>query len=130
MPKQPIPDESEEKRAYFRIDTVLPLTFRLENEAAQPLPRPTQVNLSMGGLALATERNLIIGDTLSLAFFLPSGPPIQTQAKVVRLFTNPNKIPARQVGIQFITIDERDQERLYTYIFKLQIAQRRHRHAT
>ena len=124
-----VDDAYEEKRDSFRINTVLPLTFRLEGEAAQPLPKPTPINLSLGGAGLLTERCFAPGDSLSLVIFLPSGPPIQAQAKVVRSvpLSEPRMEPTYQIGLQFLTLDERNRERLNTYIFKLQVERRRTR---
>lgn len=119
----------EEKRDSFRINTVLPMTFRLEGEAAQPLPKPTPINLSLGGAGFLTERSLAPGDSLSLAIFLPSGPPILAQAKVVRSvpFDDPQTEPTYMTGLQFLTLDQRNRERLNKYIFTLQVERRRTR---
>ncbi|MDE3034897.1 MAG: PilZ domain-containing protein [Nitrospirota bacterium] len=128
-PKPPIEEASAEKRAFFRVDTVLPLTIYIEGEQAQPLPRPTPVNLSMGGAGIVMERSLAPGDSLLLTLFLPSGPPIQTQAKVVRSVqvSTPATAATYQIGLQFIMIDEKDQERLNSYLFKVQVERRRTR---
>ncbi|TAJ08985.1 MAG: PilZ domain-containing protein [Nitrospirae bacterium] len=129
MSHKPPIDASIEQRTFFRIDTVLRLSFYLDGELAQPLPKPTPVNLSMGGAGLLTERSFAPGDTLALTLFLPSGPPIQTHAKVVRsaLITNLEMASTYQIGLQFTTLDKRDQERLNKYIFHLQVERRRTR---
>jgi len=108
---------------------VLPLTFYVEGEQAQPLPRPTPINLSMGGAGIVTERDLAPGDSLLLTLFLPSGLPIQTQAKVVRSVpvSTPAMAATYQIGLQFIMIDEKDQERLNSYLLKVQVERRRTR---
>lgn len=64
-----------------------------------------------------------------MVIFLPSGPPIQTQAKVARSvpLSEPRMEPTYQIGLQFLTLDERTRERLNTYIFKLQAERRRTR---
>nr|MBI3613590.1 PilZ domain-containing protein [Nitrospirota bacterium] len=129
MSHKPPVDTSAEQRTCFRIDTVLRLSFRLEGELAQPLPQPTPVNLSSGGAGLLTDRSLALGDSLVLTLFLPSGPPIQTHAKVVRSALIPKLDMAltRQIGLQFLALDEKDQERLNQYVFHLQIERRRTR---
>lgn len=129
MSHKPPVNASIEQRTFFRIDTVLRLSFYLDGELAQPLPKPTPVNLSMGGAGLLTERNFAPGDTLALTLFLPSGPPIQTHAKVVRstLITKLEMASTYQIGLQFTTLDKRDQERLNKYIFHLQVERRRTR---
>ena len=129
MSSKPPIDASADKRAFFRVDTVLPLTFYIEGEHAQPLPRPTPINLSIGGAGILTERDLAPGDSLILTLFLPSGPPIQTRAKVVRSVpaSKPALVATYQIGLQFISISEKDQERLNSYLFKVQVERRRTR---
>lgn len=123
-------DASADKRAYFRVDTVLSLTFRLESDTVQALPKPMSINLSVGGAGLLTERCLAPGDSLALTLFLPSGPPIQTHAKVVRSvpLPEPQMEMTYQIGLQFLTLDEKNRERLNAYIFKLQAERRRTRY--
>lgn len=123
-------DTFTDKRVFFRVDTVLPLTFCLEGDDVQPLPKPTSINLSVGGAGLLTERCLAPGDSLSLTLFLPSGPPIQTRAKVVRSspLSKPQMESTYQIGLQFFALDEKNRERLNTYIFNLQIERRRTRY--
>lgn len=131
MSHKPPVAASAEQRTCFRIDTVLRLSFRLEGELAQPLPQPTPVNLSSGGAGLLTDRNLALGDSLALTLFLPSGPPIQTHAKVVRSVPTPKLeleiTSPRHIGLQFLALDEQDQERLNKYVFHLQLERRRTR---
>jgi c-di-GMP-binding flagellar brake protein YcgR len=123
-------EDSTEKRAFFRINTEIPLTFCLDGELEQPLPKSINVNLSVGGAGLLTERNLTLGDSLSLAIFLPTGPPICGHAKVVRNIdlSKIETTPLYQIGLQFIALDEKSRERLNAYIFKLQVERRRTRY--
>ncbi|MFM8551223.1 MAG: flagellar brake protein [Nitrospiraceae bacterium] len=129
MPTNPTVEASAENRAAFRINIALPLTFCLESDELQPLPKRAQINLSAGGVGLVTERNLALGDSLSMTLFLPSGPPLQARAKVVRNIplAKPKESWAYYVGVQFIALDEKEHERLNNYIFKLQIERRRTR---
>ncbi len=127
MSHKPPTETFAEQRMFFRIDTVLRLSFYLDGELAQPLPKPTRINLSSGGAGLLTERSLALGDALVLTLFLPSGPPIQAHAKVVRVASPPKltTTSTRQIGLQFIALDGKDQERLNKYVFHLQIERRR-----
>lgn len=117
-----------EKREHFRIDTVLPVTYCVEGELVQPLPQPIRVNLSVGGMGLVADRPLKVGTCLSLTLFLPSAPPIRTNAKVVRDIPASGDLPIARIGVQFTAMDEKDRERLTRHIFSLQMEQRRSRY--
>lgn len=121
-------DDSSDKRSHFRLDTVLPITYCIEGDVEQPLPQPIRVNLSVGGIGLVVQRQLAVGTTLSVTLFLPSGAPIQAQAKVVREAPAPRAGVVPTVGLQFTTLAERDRERINSHIFQLQIERRRTRY--
>lgn len=121
-----------EKREYFRIDAVLPVSYCAEGDTAPPPSQPVRVNLSVGGIGLYTEQPLQVGDVLLLSLVLPAG-SIQTKAKVVRAL--PNAVPAAAPrpalacsGLQFIGMAEGDREMLIRYIFSFQVEQRRSRY--
>jgi c-di-GMP-binding flagellar brake protein YcgR len=124
MPAPPTvsPEPSgEERREYFRIDTVLALAYRPTGERKLPQPRSTKLNLSGGGLRFDTEREFNQGDCLAVLLVVPGTSSIHTQAEIVYIQPPEDKHAVQSVAVRFTTISDKEREAIVRYVAKLQL---------
>ncbi len=114
-------------RQYVRIETSLPLSFRLLSTQD---PEKSEVktgavmnarlaDISGGGLSFIFERSLRLGDTVSLNFNLPGAPCAGIVGKIVHLSLKEGKEKTLfKNHVQFVNIEPRKRERIISYIFE------------
>ena len=106
----------EQKRAYFRVDADLPVSYWQLSESS-PLARSirTPVNISGGGLRLPVDDELAKGAEVGLEIVLEIGQPrvIECVAQVVRTFHMGGG--ATQVALSFVDIEQEDQDAIVSY---------------
>ncbi len=79
------------------------------------MARPTDVNLSGGGVGFVSPRELSVGDQLAIKLILPPFIPIQAMAKVIR--SVPQADGQRfAIATEFIDLKVDDQEHLIRHI--------------
>jgi hypothetical protein len=114
-------------RQFVRIETSLPLTFRLlgtQDPEKSEVKVGTVVSarlsdISGGGLSFLFERSLRLGDTVSLNFNLPGFPCAGVTGKIVHLSLREGKEKTLfKNHVQFVNIDSRKRERIISYIFE------------
>lgn len=121
--------ETQQRRAYFRVDVRVPLSFRRgmpEDLMSETPYAPTFTkDLSGGGLRFETDEPISIGDPLELLVELPELPsPLAVLGVVVR------KAPTRKqgtnaIGAHFVTIHETARDKLIAFLFREQGRQAR-----
>ena len=114
-------------RQYVRIETNLPLRFRLlqtHNPETSELKQGEVYmarlsDISGGGLSFIFDRALRLGDTVSLNFDLPTAPFAGIMGKIVHLSLREKKDGAVfKNHVQFVTIESRNREKIISYVFE------------
>lgn len=105
-----------QKRAYFRIDAELSVSYWLLSEGS-PLARSIQtpVNISGGGLRVPVDESLRDGTEIGLELIIDGPEPrvIECAARVVRTY---NAGPTgKQVAMSFVDMEDEDQDAIVAY---------------
>lgn len=105
-----------QKRAYFRVDADLSVSYWVLTEDS-PLAKSIQtpVNISGGGVRLPVDEPLRDGTRLGLELVLDAPEPrvVECVAKVVRTYDGGPS--GRQVALNFIDLEEEDQDAIVAY---------------
>lgn len=110
----------------YLLETIL-TSLATIHPGSVAIPRPTEVNISAGGLSFPCDRAYDADSVLALRFFIPPFTPIQTQARVVRSIPD-GKTPGRyRVAVEFTTMSEDDREIVIRHILRTQADQLRAR---
>jgi hypothetical protein len=114
-------------RQYVRIETSLPLQFRLlktQDAEKSEIKLGETINaklsdISGGGLSFVLDRSLRLGDIVSLNFNLPGAPCAGIAGKIVHLSLCDTKTKTLfKNHVQFLTIEPRKREKIISYIFE------------
>ena len=114
-------------RQYVRIETSLPLRFRLiqtqdpEKSDVKPGEQHTakMSDVSGGGLSFLHEKSLRLGDLVSLNFDLPGAACAGVMGKIVHLSLREGKGGSLfKNHVQFVNIEPRKREKIISYIFE------------
>ncbi|MDN5293814.1 MAG: hypothetical protein PWQ91_1798 [Eubacteriales bacterium] len=116
--------ERVQRRRFVRFEVRLPVKFYLLDNQYNPLPPQLEgftVNISGGGILLATEAEVKIGDQLQLEIAFPDGTIIEAVGRVVRLQEVwEDRKAINYAGIEFILLSSRDQDTITRFIFQQQ----------
>ncbi|MGE5653966.1 MAG: flagellar brake protein [Bacillota bacterium] len=126
---KPVAEPAEaQRRGFYRLETFLSMTFAFADPQVKVVTEYNEqgvvCNLSGGGLGMIYAHRVSIGSTLGM--LLPLGEfRLALWGKVMRCdpLTNP-KLTRYLLGIQFLSISQRDQDLVIKYIFKEQLRQR------
>lgn len=114
-------------RQYVRIETSLPLKFRLiqtHDPERSEIKRGELIatrlsDISGGGLSFVYERSLRLGDVISLNFDLPGSPFAGIAGKIVHLSLREAKTARLfKHHVQFLNIEPRKREKIISYVFE------------
>jgi len=94
--------------------------------ASVTMARPTDVNLSGGGVGFVSDREFADGDQLAMKLILPPFMLIQTVAKVIRSVPQANG-QGFAIATEFVDLKADDQEHLIRHILQTQAEQLRAR---
>lgn len=83
------------------------------------MARPTDVNLSGGGVGFVSSREFAAGDRLSVKMILPPFTPIHTVVQIIRSTPDPQK-QGWILATEFVEISTNDQEHLIRHILHTQ----------
>jgi hypothetical protein len=114
-------------RQHVRIETSLPLTFRLlkATDAEKSEIKTGEItnarlsDVSGGGLSFIFDRSLRLGDIISLSFTLPGAPCAGIVGKIVHLSLCDTKgKTCYRNHVQFLNIESRKREKIISYVFE------------
>ncbi len=114
-------------RQYVRIETNLPLRFRLLSTREPDLSEILRGNLvttrmsdiSGGGLSFLHEKSLRLGDLIAISFDLPGQAFAGITGKIVHLALREGKTAALfKHHVQFVNIEQRKREGIIKYVFE------------
>jgi c-di-GMP-binding flagellar brake protein YcgR len=106
--------EAPYRRRYVRVDVDLPVSY--SRESSETSKQGSSSDLGGGGIRLATDEDLPLGDVLLLRFRLPTVErELIARGRIVLSFYNSeNKLYFH--GIAFTRIDPRDQDEIIRYV--------------
>lgn len=115
----------------MKVDYVLEVilnSLAMTHPASVTMARPTDVNLSGGGMGFVSPREFTAGDQLAIKLILPPFRLIQTLVKVIRSVPQEDGL-AFAVATEFVELKPDDQEYLIRHILHIQAEQLRARRA-
>ncbi|AAM24641.1 c-di-GMP-binding flagellar brake protein YcgR [Caldanaerobacter subterraneus subsp. tengcongensis MB4] len=107
--------ERLQRRKYFRLEKVIPFTYRIRGEEEKEYKGVIQ-DISGGGLRCRVDKKLEIGTIIDCSFTLDE--EIQVSGKVVRYEESMEE--GYEVGVCYVDIEERMREKIIRYIFEEQ----------
>ncbi|MGP6189746.1 MAG: PilZ domain-containing protein [Vulcanimicrobiaceae bacterium] len=106
--------EAPYRRRYVRVDVDLPVSYSREN--GETIKPGSSSDLGGGGIRLATDEDLPLGDVLLLRFRLPTVErELIARGRIVLSFYNSDS-KLYFHGIAFTQIDPRDQDEIIRYV--------------
>jgi PilZ domain len=97
----------DDRREYDRITLNFPLSISGDDIDAEG----TMLDISIGGCTLTTDRQFAVGDIVSLALQISNETlPVIVEAAVVR------NVRLNTVGIEFLSLEQYDKDRLQIFI--------------
>ena len=114
---QPSP---KDRRAYFRINVVLPISIQTETDRTEGLLIEKTINISGGGLGVTVNEAYKPDEILSLTLILPDKVIFKAYAEVLRLEPLPYQAGTYRLHTRFVRMTTQDQELLIRHIIRFQ----------
>lgn len=116
-----------QRRNYVRLMLNIPIEFKLEEE--ESCYRGVSIDLSGGGVFLVTQKQLEIGQKLTVNFKLTNGldcSNIKSIVKRERVIEGQNGgAVKRNYGVEFVEINQKLREEIISYLFEMQRERRK-----
>ncbi len=117
-----------QRREYLRVDTDIPIRCFLLNDKLVQLAEDkffpaTIKDISGGGLLISTDISLPLETLFVFELEINKSPMVLT-AKVVRNTENPDN-SSRDIGCEFIGLDESDRQKIISYCTRLQVKRKK-----
>lgn len=119
MPSDPHPS-ARDRRNYFRITIVLPISIRVEADSEESVLVEKSVNISGGGIGFISDTAYDPGDILTITLLLQEQGLFHVQGEVLRREILPDRAHAYRVHARFIKISEQERELLIRHVMRLQ----------
>lgn len=108
-----------QRRSYVRIPVNLEVNFTILPDKVTH--RGFTLDISAGGLLLATKTSLKKGQVLVVKIELPQRESVYCHARVIRVsYQATSLLEDNKVAIQFLDISEAQKDRIFNYIFEKQ----------
>jgi c-di-GMP-binding flagellar brake protein YcgR len=118
-----------QRRQYVRHETSVPVVYTVYSgdgeEGFGPDHETRTFDISGGGVSLHVPGELPNGSVLGVEIRLPGGGSVFAAGRVVRAWPGPGESGGWLVGVAFTSIEERDRDRLVSFIFEDQLRLRR-----
>ncbi|OGW49356.1 MAG: hypothetical protein A2V62_06615 [Nitrospirae bacterium RBG_19FT_COMBO_58_9] len=120
-PDAPTSQPSEkDRRAYFRINVVLPINIQSATDPTGGEFITKSVNLSGGGIGVTVNEVYKPDDILSVTLILPDKVIFNAYAEVLRLEPLPYQADTYSLHTRFVRMPTQDQELLIRHIIRFQ----------
>ena len=117
----PTPKPSpRDRRTYFRVNTVLPISIQTETDTTEGEFIERSVNISGGGIGVIVNVAYRPDDVLSLSLILPDQVIFKTYAEVLWLDPLPHQANTYRLHARFIRMSTQNQELLIRHILHFQ----------
>ncbi|MDQ6732974.1 MAG: PilZ domain-containing protein [Nitrospirota bacterium] len=113
---------ARDRRNYFRITIVLPVSIQLETDTAEGVLTEKSVNLSAGGIGFVSDLAHQPGEILAITLLLQEQVLFKAQAEVLSQDPLPSGVHTYRIHARFIRMSEHDRELLIGHIMRLQRA--------
>ena len=111
---------AEDRRAYFRVNVVLPISIQAETDPTKGEFIEKSVNISGGGIGLAVNRVYNPDEVLSFALILPGQVIFEVYAQVLRLVPIPHHVGSYRLHARFVRMTMQNEELLIKHILRFQ----------
>lgn len=116
-PSQP---SAKDRRAYFRVNVVMPVSIQAETDTTETELIEKSVNISGGGIGLTVNRVYNPDEILSLTLILPGQVIFKAYAEVLRLEPIPHHVDTYRLHTRFVRMTTQSQELLIGHILRFQ----------
>lgn len=117
----PTPKPSpRDRRTYFRVNTVLPISIQTETDTTEEEFIERSVNISGGGIGVIVNVTYRPDDVLSLSLILPDQVIFKTYAEVLWLDPLPHQANTYRLHARFVRMSTQNQELLIRHILHFQ----------
>lgn len=110
----------EDRRAYFRVNTVLPISIQAETDTTEGELIEKSVNISGGGISIIVNVVYNPDEILSLTLILPGQVIFKAYAKVLRLEPIPHRVDTYRLHTRFVRMTTQNQELLIRHVIRFQ----------
>lgn len=116
-----VPPSPEDRRAYYRITVVLPISIRAETDATDVELIEKSVNISGGGIGVTVNVPYNPNDVLSLTVLLPDQVIFKAAIEVVRVDSvTTHHGHTYRLHARFVRVSTQDRELLIRSIMRFQ----------
>ena len=111
---------ARDRRAYFRVNTVLPISIQAETDTTEGEFIEKSVNISGGGISVTVNVAYRPDDVLSITLILPDQLIFRTYAEVLWLDPLPYHAGTYRLHARFVRMTTQNQELLIRHILGFQ----------
>ncbi len=111
---------AKDRRAYFRINVVLPISIQAETDTTEGEFIAKSVNISGGGIGVIVNVVYKPDEILSLTLILPDQVIFKAYAEVLRLEPLPYQADTYRLHARFVRMTTQNQELLIRHILRFQ----------
>lgn len=109
-----------DRRAYFRVNVVLPISIQPEMDTTEGEFVEKSVNISGGGIGVTVTAAYKPDEILSLTLILPDKVIFKAYAEVLRLDPLPYQVGSYRLHARFVRMTMQNQELLIRHILRFQ----------
>ena len=115
------PSSFADRRAYYRINVMLPMCLQAETDDTEGELLERSVNLSGGGIGVVVNTLYKPQDILTLTMRFPDQVLFKASIEVLRVdLIEAHHIRTYRLHARFVRMASRDQERLIQYVMRFQ----------
>ena len=115
------PSSFADRRAYYRINVMLPMCLQAETDDTEGELLERSVNLSGGGIGVVVNTLYKPQDILTLTMRFPDQVLFKASIEVLRVdLIEAHHIRTYRLHARFVRMAARDQERLIQYVMRFQ----------
>ena len=111
---------ARDRRAYFRVNTVLPISIQAETDTTEGEFIEKSVNISAGGMSVTVNVAYRPDDVLSITLILPDQVIFKAYAEVLWLDPLPYHAGTYRLHARFVKMSTQNQELLIRHILGFQ----------
>jgi len=116
------PPSFEDRRAYYRVNVVLPISIQAETDTTEGELIEKSVNISGGGIGVTVNVLYNPNEVLSLTLLLPDQVIFKAYVEVLRLEPITYHVHTYRLHTRFIRMTTQNRELLIRYIMRFQRA--------
>jgi PilZ domain len=116
----PSKPSARDRRAYFRVNTVLPISIQAETDTTEGEFIEKSINISGGGMSVTVNVAYRPDDVLSITLILPDQLIFRTYAEVLWLAPLPYHAGTYRLHARFVRMTTQNQELLIRHILGFQ----------